>query len=178
MRELKIDFADTRRLPRSVTLALLAVSLALAATAVDAYRDARAALDYWHDEVAQRQAASSRAARTPAPARGVDKSAAAELAQAHEIAAQLALPWDPLFRAVEAATPADIALLGVEPNAQKRNLRLVGEGKDIHAVLGYVRQLEAQPLLRDVYLLDHGTSDADPQRPARFVIEAAWGSGS
>lgn len=176
MRELKIDFADTRRLPRSVTLALLGVSLALAATAVDAYRDARAALDYWHDEVAQRQAASSRAARTPA--RGVDKSAAAELAQAHEIAAQLALPWDPLFRAVEATTPADIALLGVEPNAQKRSLRLVGEGKDIHAVLGYVRQLEAQPLLRDVYLLDHGTSDADPQRPARFVIEAAWGSGS
>lgn len=173
MRELKIDFADTRRLPRSVTLALLGVSLALAASAVDAYRDARAALDDWHDEVA-----SSRAARTPAPTRGVDKAAAAELAQAHEIAAQLALPWDPLFRAVEAATPADIALLRVEPNAQKRNLRLVGEGRDIHAVLGYVRQLEAQPLLRDVYLLDHGTSDADPQRPARFVIEAAWGSGS
>lgn len=178
MRELKIDFADARRLPRSVSLALLGVSLALAATALDAYRDARATLDYWHDQVAQREAASSVTARTPVPTRGVDKAAAAELEEAHAIAAQLVVPWDPLFRTVEAATPSNIALLGIEPNAQKRSLRLVGEGRDIHAVLAYVRQLEAQPLLRDVYLLNHGTSDADPERPARFVIEAAWGSGS
>lgn len=175
MRELRIDFENGRTAPRRLAIPLLIASLVLIVVVAGAYRDTRAQVEYWNDEVAQLRSGGTRAAQAGSP-RVPDKGTEAELKRAHEIVNQLALPWDQLFLAVEAATPSDVALLGIEPNAQKHSVRLTGEGKNIHAVLAYVQQLEAQPILRDVYLLDHGTPDA-PQRPARFVIEAIWRTG-
>ena len=177
MRELRIDFENGRTAPRRLAIPLLIASLVVSLVVAGAYRDTRAQVEYWSDEVAHLRSRGPQAAQA-APPRVSDKGTEAELGRAHEIVDQLALPWDQLFLAVEGATSSDIALLGIEPNAQKHSVRLTGEGKDIHAVLAYVQQLEALPILRDVYLLDHGTPDADPQRPARFVIEAVWRTGS
>lgn len=177
MRELRIDFENGSTAPRRLAIPLLIASLALIVVVAVAYRDTSAQVEYWNDEVTRLRSGGTQAAQAASP-RASDKVTEAELKRAHEIVNQLTLPWDQLFLAVEAATPSNVALLGVEPNAQKRSVRLTGEGKDIHAVLAYVRQLEEQPVLRDVYLLDHGTPDADPQRPARFVIEAIWRTGS
>lgn len=173
MRELRIDFESGHSPARALTTPLLIASLALGIAVAVAYRDTRAQVDSWNDQVARLQSGGTPSGRTARP-RAPDKGGEAELKRAHEIIGRLALPWTHLFLAVEAATPSNIALLGVEPNAQKHSVRLTGEGKDIHAVLAYVQQLEAQPVLRDVYLLDHGTPSADPAQPARFVIEAVW----
>lgn len=172
MRELQIDFENGRTSPRGLTIALVAASLVLSVAVAGAYRDTRAQVDHWNDKVARLQNGTRTAQAVVPHAPG--KETDTELKRAHEIVSRLALPWEQLFLAIETATPSNIALLGVEPNAQKHSVKLTGEGKDIHAVLAYVQQLEAQPVLRDVYLLDHGTPDADAERPARFVIEAMW----
>jgi hypothetical protein len=175
MRELRIDFENGSMAPRGSSIPLLIASLVLIVLVTGAYRDTSAQVEYWSDEVAR---LGNKSAQPPASPRIPDKGTEAELKRANEIVKQLALPWDQLFLAIEAATPSNVALLGIEPNAQKQRVRLTGEGRDIHAVLAYVQELEAQPVLRDVYLLDHGTPDADPERPARFVIEAIWRTGS
>lgn len=177
MRELDIDFENAHSAPGGWSIPLLLASLTLLAVVGAAYRDTRAQLEYWNDEVARLRSDGIQAQPAASAPRGPGKGAEAELKRAHEIVKQLALPWGPLFQAIEAATPPDIALLGIEPNAQQHSVRLTGEGKDIHAVLAFVQQLERQALLRDVYLLDHGTPDAGPQRPARFVVEATWSTG-
>lgn len=175
MRELRIDFENVRGPFRAGWVApLLGAALVLAAVVVGAYRDARASHEYWNGEVVRLQRAGAHGTQRAAAPDSTDPAGTSELKRAREIVGQLALPWDPLFRALETATPSSVALLAIEPNPQKRSVRLSGEGKDIYAVLAYVQQLEQQPVLHDVYLLDHGTTEADAQRPARFVIEAGW----
>ncbi len=54
---------------------------------------------------------------------------------------QLSLPWNALFKAVEASGGQSIALLSLEPDLQKGMVKISGEAKDLEALLNYVRQL-------------------------------------
>ncbi len=145
-----------------------------------------AALLLWNDHrvlAAETAAAESnlRAARpatrrklAPAlPAADVQK-AALEVKRASEILAQLKLPWNDLFVSVESAKLPDVALLGVESDTEKRHVKISAEAKDLQAMLDYLRFLQTQPTLQDVYLQSHQYQQQDPQHPVRFVLSADW----
>ncbi|MDD5248617.1 MAG: hypothetical protein PHY45_06515 [Rhodocyclaceae bacterium] len=98
----------------------------------------------------------------------------AELRLANRIIDKLDTPWDALFGTIESAGGEQVILLGVDPDAEQRDVRLTGEAKDMSAVLGYLRDLRRAPALKSVYLTGHQINLQDPQRPVRFAIDAHW----
>lgn len=97
-----------------------------------------------------------------------------EIRQANQVLRELGTPWDALFRAVESAGGREVTLLSMEPDQDKHVARIMGEAKDVSAVLNYMRQLGRQPVLRNVYLQHHQIQRQDADKPVRFSIVAAW----
>jgi hypothetical protein len=87
---------------------------------------------------------------------------------------RLSLPWDSLFLTMESAAGGEVALLALEPDAEKQVVKVSGEAKDFTALLNYVTRLEAQEAFGPVYLQSHQVQLQDPQRPVRFALHAVW----
>lgn len=86
------------------------------------------------------------------------------------VARQLNTPWAELLDTLESATPPDVALVSVAPDAAQGAVRLQAEAKSLQALLGYERALRMAPLLRDVVLVRHETNETDAQRPVRLHL--------
>jgi len=101
-----------------------------------------------------------------------------EMRFARHVIEQLDTPWPTLFAAVETAYDDNVTLLGVEPEPERREVRLLAEAKDAEAMLAYVRQVRQSPVLRDAWLVNHQVNQQDPLHPVRFTINARWLSPS
>jgi Tfp pilus assembly protein PilN len=109
------------------------------------------------------------------PAGPQDKEQLAlETNRANEVLRRITLPWGELFKAVESAAPKHVALLALDPDADKQVMKIVAEAKDIAAMLDYMHTLEGRELFRTVTLQSHQVQQQDPQRPIRFSLVAAW----
>ena len=109
------------------------------------------------------------------PAQPVDaEQLQTEIRQANEILQQLSLPWDALFKAVEAKREQEIALLSIQPNVDKRVVRITGEAKNFEALLAYMSFLEDSKTLHQVYLTSHEIRTQDAEKPVRFALLANW----
>lgn len=97
-----------------------------------------------------------------------------EMKEANEVLLQLALPWDDLFKAVETSDDDKIALLSIEPDAQKHLVKISGEARSLDCMLNYVRLLQESGLLSEVNLKSHQIYQQDPDKPIRFSLVAAW----
>jgi hypothetical protein len=135
---------------------------------------------YWaaKGELAALQAAPGGAPRR-AQSKLVDRTAypgplKENLVYANAVVQNLTLPWDMLFKTVEGTGNVPVALLAVQPDAQKGMVRISGEAKDYAAVLTYLARLDASGTLRNVHLLSHQLKHDDPQRPLLFTIAASW----
>ena len=91
---------------------------------------------------------------------------------------ELNLPWKELFDAVESYRKDDIAVLAMEPDAQKGLVRISGEAKSLDSLVVYLAYLQKIPLLRDIELVNHQIREQDPQQPVRFMLQATWGARS
>ncbi|MGJ7917495.1 PilN domain-containing protein [Massilia sp. LXY-6] len=87
---------------------------------------------------------------------------------------QLNLPWRALHDAVQAGTPANIALLALEPDAKKSTVRITAEAKSSDDMIAYVEQLQKVEWFSAVSLARHEINDQDPNRPIRFQLDAQW----
>lgn len=97
-----------------------------------------------------------------------------EIRGANDILQQLTLPWSALFKAVEGANEKEIALLAIQPDAQKLQVRLQGEAKNFKALLDYIGRLEQSGTLTQVYLTNHEVKAQDPDKPVQFSLLANW----
>lgn len=174
VRALRLDFQDNRRRPGWPNLALLAgglvTALLLAIHSVTIFSEIRI--------VEAKQAAFERKTHRDAPDSRLASLDAqqlrAEVRQANDVLAQLALPWETLFRDIE-SSPADrVALLSIEPDADKRAIKISGEAKDFDAMLGYLRLLQKKESLTGVYLQSHHIEQRTAEKPVRFVLVASW----
>jgi Tfp pilus assembly protein PilN len=86
----------------------------------------------------------------------------------------LNIPWRDLFDSIEQATPNQVALISLEPDAAKKTLVLIGEASNAGAMLDYLGQLKSQPLFTQVLLVKHEINKQDPYAPYRFQFEARW----
>jgi len=110
-----------------------------------------------------------------APVAGGDvQRVALELKVARDVALQLGMPWDELFRSVEAADAPTVALLGIESTADRQRIQISAEAKNLDAMLRYLKDLEGRALFSDVYLNNHQIQQQDPQHPVRFMLSATW----
>ena len=103
---------------------------------------------------------------------------AQEVARANEVLRQLTLPWQELLQAVEAAGDRKVSLLSLEPDMEKRQVKISGEARDMMVLLDYISRLEAQPVFGRVDLQNHQVQLRDPDKPVRFALLAEWKGGS
>jgi hypothetical protein len=102
------------------------------------------------------------------------KALAEEVRNANAVLAQLTIPWEGLFREIEAAGDRTIALLSVQPDAGTRALRIAGEAQRFEDVLAYIGRLEGRPGLANVFLASHELRPGGAQRPVAFTLVGQW----
>jgi len=129
------------------------------------------------DGIEQTEADIMRLTRSEAP---VQMSAASrklmteEVRQVNQVAEQLTIPWNDLFQAVESASSKRIALLSLQPDYRKRELRMAGEADDFEALRSYVAQLDTGDVLADVRLVNHEVVAGGAAGKVRFELLATW----
>lgn len=168
MRRVNFEFAPARL---SAGRRLLALGILCAAIAGFEYLTLA-------DEAAEWDAVAAKASATvknPAGGAGDLKSdIRQEIETARGVIRRLSLPWDALFRAMETAAFENVALLGVQPDAQQSSVNLAGEARAYADVLTYMSRLERSGALTNVRLLSHEIRRDDPQRPVAFTVAARW----
>jgi len=118
-------------------------------------------------------AASRRTHRDPAQ----DSRNAALTEQADAVVRQLGAAWTGLLAELESASrdsAGETALLSIEPDEIKHNVRITGESRDLPGVLAYIERLQTVALLRYPMLESHEVRSDDPQHPVRFALTAEW----
>ena len=111
-------------------------------------------------------------ARTPREASSPATQAAMQ--QARSLADFLQIPWNALFDGLESASSPEFALLSIEPDARKRQLKLTAEAASRDAVFDYMQRLEATPQFSQVVLLKHEKQQEEAEQPWRVVLIATW----
>ncbi len=168
-RRLQLDYVAAARRAHWPGIAVLIFALVVAAIFVVRYRDAR-------QELAALDAAQGLLNAERRPARAVSKERLEEEArQVDSIMRQLTLPWAQMIESVEAASTSGVAILQMQPEAQRRLLRLTAEAKSGEAMLQYVRRLGETKVLSEVHLVNHQVQLDDPARPIHFGVQAAFG---
>ena len=168
MRSLQFDF-QRKPAPSAAGWVLLAAGVAALAgighqqSQVDAHKATQAS------RLAQLHAPGGSASLT-----GNEPDAASVVA-ARKLLDGAKLPWDTLFAALEAAEGQDVALIAIAPDAQRRQVKIHAEARNLDAMLAFQRQLQLNPALAQVALLDHTVMKDLPFTPVRFHLLAQWG---
>jgi Tfp pilus assembly protein PilN len=168
---LALDFKHTPR--RGMWLGILLLVIGAAAMAQVMYTEHMLSESI---ATAQRRqdSLSQRSAIQPAPQQLDDPTRQQAIQQANVILQQLALPWNTLFQALESTHEKDIALLTIQPDANKHSVRIGGEAKSLDVLLTYITQLEHSGVLNQVYLTSHEVRVEDAEKPVRFALVAHW----
>ena len=87
---------------------------------------------------------------------------------------QLNIPWGQVFRAIESATPDNIALLELIPDVKRHAIKGAAEAKTMQEALDYIALLGTQSFFDSVILLHHEINEQDQNKPVRFQFLAAW----
>ncbi|MFA6971933.1 MAG: PilN domain-containing protein [Gallionella sp.] len=157
--------------------AVLLVSALTVLTLVGVYyRELAAKTVSWEAKVRKTATQDQRLTGPQTSQRGTTNTAltALEIKHANEVLQQLTLPWGKLFQAIESSSDKQVALLAMDPDAEKHVVKISGEAKNIAAVLDYIKRLAAQEVFSSVYLQSHQIQQLDPEKPVRFVLLAAW----
>jgi hypothetical protein len=86
-------------------------------------------------------------------------------------------PWSPLLRELELASADSkgaVAVLGIEPDREKAEVRITAEARTLPIALTYVERLQRSDALSFPMLESHEVQLKDPERPVRFQIKAGW----
>jgi Tfp pilus assembly protein PilN len=102
------------------------------------------------------------------------KQLSEQVAFADAVAERLTLPWEDVLQAIESARAKDVALLGLDPDATKRLVRINAEARTRPAMLAFVQQLSGDARLRDVHLIEHESQAQTQGLAVRFAVQAAW----
>lgn len=171
LRRLDLDYIARARRSHWAGCALLAAALVVAGTLVMQYRALM--LDLERMETATSLLNSGRRVSKSTPKERLDD----EVRNAEAVVRQLTLPWAGLIHTLEEAATADVAILQLQPDAQQRLLRVVGEARGREAMLEYLRKLAAAKGLANVHLVNHEVKLDDPQHPVQFSVQAQFKAG-
>ncbi|MBA2961846.1 MULTISPECIES: pilus assembly protein [Ramlibacter] len=170
MRKLDFDF-QREPSPSPWGWALLLVGIACVAGVLEVQ------LDHGHQQEDQgaRWARLQAAGGPGAQLAAADARDGADLIAARKVLERSQLPWDSLFAALEATDQADVALLAVVPDVLRRQVKIHAEARTLGSMLQFHRQLQQQPGLAQVVLVDHAIATDAVGTPVRFHISASWG---
>jgi Tfp pilus assembly protein PilN len=96
----------------------------------------------------------------------------AHLKDINKTANLLMFSWMPLLSALESAQSEHVALLSIEPDQNKHKLTISAEAKDRTAMFAYVKLLQNDTRISNVYIKRHDVQTSAEGQPIRFEIEA------
>ena len=178
MKPIPIDFAP-RGIGREIA-SMRAPSWALAILGLALCIGAGIGLsDQAQQQGAQENALAQSQARNAARAARVSAASAARIPAEQAVGVnraiqQLNLPWSALLDAIERATPADVALLELEPDARRHLVKGVAEARTPAVMVAYIGRLKKQGFFSKVVLTRHEASAQDASKTVRFEFEAEW----
>lgn len=94
---------------------------------------------------------------------------AAQIARAR-VRASLDYSWQPAFAALQATFTPKIALVSLEGSQAKKQLRVVGEARQLADAVAYANRLGLQSGVLRTALLQHEMQERDAQHPVRFTL--------
>jgi Tfp pilus assembly protein PilN len=97
-----------------------------------------------------------------------------QIKKANLVLAQMNVPWEGLFAAIESAEDGNVALLAVQPDVRGRGLLIGGQARSLPAVLNYMARLQRSERLRNVVLATHEIKAKEPGQPVEFSLLANW----
>jgi Tfp pilus assembly protein PilN len=173
MRPISMDFSRNADAPSAAGVALLRLGLVAAVVSAACYVGVSGEIDRLEARAENGRAARKPPASLPESPRD-SQERQQEIRIANQVMQQMTLPWDRLFRELEASASKEVALLAVQPDPASRHVRISGEAKSFKAMLEYARRLGRTDMLREVVLLGHEVKSQDPQRPVAFSLMARW----
>jgi Tfp pilus assembly protein PilN len=171
---LHLDFAPPHDRRTWVATALLVAGIAAALAAAFEYRRLAVEVDRLETSIADTQRMSRRDLPRLRQAAVDPKQLAEEVRGANLVLAQLTVPWDTLFREIEAAGGEGVSLLSIQPDAASGTVRITGEARKYEEVLAYLGRLEKRDALTKVFLTSHELRQGGAQRPVAFALLAQW----
>ncbi len=178
MKKLYLDFAPQswyRRLYLIPPLQMLILALVLLWLASLLYQQNRIQQQQQQNNAELVKLQNRLQARTEVKAPVVRIKIEAQQAKAvNQAINQLNLPWRDLLQALEQATPKEIALLALDPDAKSSTLRVQAESKTSVEMAAYLKKLRRVGLFDNVVLTRHEVNEQDPNHPLRFQFEAHW----
>jgi hypothetical protein len=166
---LDLDFSPARRTgPMGWTV--LALGTAAAVLAAVQFQSAQASLKALNSEL---NSAAGRIASAEGGSRAGPPLDPRVSKAANQVARELQVPWAELLAALESVPIPEVALLGVEPSAQRRVVRITAEAKNPNAMLDYLQALHGRQF-SDVWLLSHQLEVQTPGTPTRFIVQLKW----
>jgi Tfp pilus assembly protein PilN len=97
-----------------------------------------------------------------------------EVKNANQVLHHLSVPWEVLFKGVESSSGSRITLLSLEPDFEKKQVKISGEAENYNTVMSYITELGGQKVFDAVYLQNHDIRQEDPDKPVRFTLLANW----
>jgi Tfp pilus assembly protein PilN len=96
-----------------------------------------------------------------------------QLSGLNAVVRQLNTPWMDVFDILERRTPANVALVSIEPDGRRSIVRVQAEARSIDELLAYAETLERDAAVTRVVLLRHETNDRDENHPAQLSFEVS-----
>lgn len=178
MRALRLDYQRSARPFPWAGLAVLASALLALGLAAARHHQLNECIAQYEARIDRDGRTAGRDARALRPVSAeTARRQAQEVQHANQVLRQLSLPWEALFRAVEASGGGDVALLSMEPDLNKGTVAISAEAKDFDAMLAYVSRLGERDVFGSVLLKNHQVQQADPEKPIRFSLLAEWKQG-
>lgn len=174
MRALRLDFLHPTPPRRKLGLALLVLGIAAAGAAAWRYQSLVAETDALTARVADTKRMARRDLPQMRQLAADPKVLAQEIVRANMVLSSLSVPWDGMFGELEAAANANVTLLGIQPEASGRQVRLAGEARRYEDLLAYVARLEATEGFANVFLAGHELKAGGATRPVAFTLTADW----
>jgi hypothetical protein len=167
---LDFDFHPPTTRPTLAGVLLLLAGLAAVAAAIASVRHADAARTDLQEQVAlQEQAVQKRVPNRSLAKRNASRSEAAKLARAR-VVATLEYSWEPMFKALEATQSKKIALLSLDANQTKKQVRVVAEARTLTDAVEYIGLLQRQPAIKRALLQQHEVQSEPAEHPVRFTL--------
>lgn len=173
MRPLSLDYRRDTTASKKIGLSVLSVGIAVAVAVGFEFKTVDSELASAEERTGHLEMIVQRQSGVPRQSKPTPELQQ-EARQANEVLLQLALPWEGLFKTLEASNNDRIALLAIQPDVRKHAVKLNGEAKDFSALVDYLKLLQQDKAFSDIALLNHEINTRDPEKPVRFALSATW----
>jgi hypothetical protein len=176
MRVPRIEFGTVPVGPPWWSAIVFMLGMVVAVSGFWRWSDAQTRMERASEQVQAKRDAALPPALLLTVAQSHDDQLAIGKAQTNNVAiAALNLPWHDVLDRLEKSASSDVAILKLDVDGAKREIRISGEARNVTAMLAYVKKLDAPAAFGPgVRLLYHQAAERGDPLGDRFELVMPW----